>query len=54
MTYICEKCGSEDIRRDAFAVWDSTLNEWVLAHVFDLYTCMECAHSSKTCKEVSI
>jgi hypothetical protein len=42
MKKICKLCGSENVRKDAWASWDSTINEWILNDVFDYEHCEEC------------
>lgn len=39
---VCEKCGSRNIRKDAWAEWDDTAQCWVLDNAFDNCYCMEC------------
>ena len=38
----CSTCGSNDVRRDADAVWNSLTQEWELNAVFDNATCEAC------------
>lgn len=35
ITKVCATCGSEDVRCDAFAVWNVELQEWELSATFD-------------------
>ncbi len=42
MRVVCSRCGSESVRRDAYAEWDSTTQRWELAAVFDQGYCDEC------------
>lgn len=39
---ICATCGSENVRADAFASWDSTIGDWVLHSVYDEKYCEAC------------
>jgi hypothetical protein len=39
---VCETCGSEDVMHDAWAVWDTGTQEWVLGAVFDYMHCDNC------------
>ena len=39
---ICSHCGSDDVRRDAYAAWDVGSQEWELAAVFDQGYCEDC------------
>lgn len=40
--YICDKCDSDNISRDAWANWDTSTQEWVLGAVFDYAHCHDC------------
>lgn len=42
MNYQCEKCGSTEVLKDAFAMWDATAQEWVLHSVYDDMVCDHC------------
>lgn len=39
---VCKTCGSEDVRRDAWAVWGEEEQEWFLGEVFDYAHCCRC------------
>lgn len=39
MKMVCGRCGSEEVRRDAWAVWDVDQQEWSLQNVFDYAIC---------------
>lgn len=39
---VCAACGSEDVLRDAYAVWNREKGEWVLLDTYDSYDCNEC------------
>ena len=39
---VCSKCKSENVMRDAWAVWDVATQEWVLGSVFDQGFCDTC------------
>ena len=41
-TVVCVKCGSDDVRLDAFAMWDKEKQEWVLDSVYDTSWCNSC------------
>ena len=43
----CSKCGSFDVRRDAYVEWDIEQQKWVLSTIFDDGACMDCEDSSK-------
>jgi len=36
---VCKECGSEEVRRDAFASWDVDKQEWVLHAIYDHFVC---------------
>ena len=39
---LCRACGSQNVRRDAYAEWDDEAQIWVLASVFDHGICDDC------------
>lgn len=39
---VCEKCGSTDVRADAFAGWDKDAAQWVLHSTYDQKYCETC------------
>lgn len=43
----CTNCGSVDILRDAWAVWDVDTQQWVLHSCYDAYRCETCDAQSK-------
>ena len=40
--YVCSICGSENVRRDAWAVWNVETQSWELSTVFDAGFCDDC------------
>lgn len=48
---ICGTCGSDDVKRDAWAVWDEATQQWVLDNVFDEAWCDNCETSSRLVEE---
>lgn len=44
--YVCEKCGSSDVRVDAYASWNPHTKQWELAELFDEEVCMSCGGST--------
>lgn len=50
---ICETCGSDNVSRDAWANWDTTVQEWVLGPVFDAGFCHRC-EAQRPLSEVQI
>lgn len=47
----CSTCGSDDVRRDAWAEWDIDLQKWVLGTVFDAGHCESCEGESRLVEE---
>lgn len=39
---ICGTCGGTNVMRDAWAVWDTRSQEWILGAVFDAGHCDDC------------
>ena len=39
---VCASCGSDEVMRDAWAVWDDVKQDWVLGAVFDAGFCEKC------------
>ena len=44
--YVCSRCGSEDVRRDAYAVQDPETGAWELGPVFDQAYCEHCGETT--------
>ena len=40
--FVCSTCGSDDVRLDAYAVWDVDEQQWVLSHTFGQAFCEAC------------
>lgn len=40
--YVCKKCKSENIVKDAWAEWDTQNQYWTLRNVFDAVWCDNC------------
>lgn len=51
---VCARCGSEDVRRDAYAVWSFEAQVWELSAVFDAAVCEsdECGGEETSLDEV--
>lgn len=47
---VCKYCGSDDVKRDAWAEWNPEAQKWVLSSVFDEAFC-ECCEGSTTLAE---
>lgn len=47
VTYICRTCGSDDVSRDALAVWSVPEQKWELRTEFDNANCERCGCESK-------
>ncbi|EXS71092.1 hypothetical protein [Sphingobium sp. Ant17] len=46
----CDRCGSNELIRDASAEWDCAAQQWVLAGVYDSTICQTCeAESDSLC-----
>jgi hypothetical protein len=39
---VCKKCRSDNVMRDAWAVWNTEAQEWMLGNVFDSGFCESC------------
>jgi alpha-D-ribose 1-methylphosphonate 5-phosphate C-P lyase len=39
---VCEKCGSENVKVDAWAVWDNESQRWELGETYDHAHCDDC------------
>lgn len=39
---ICSTCGSANVVKDAWSIWDEDAQEWVLDNVFDYEYCTDC------------
>lgn len=44
---ICHTCGSDNVRKDAYAVWNEEKQEWELDTTYDDTACMDCENSCK-------
>lgn len=44
----CAKCGSENVMRDAYAVWNFDTQDWELGAVFDQGYCDDCARTGNS------
>lgn len=42
MKMVCDQCGSEDVRCDAWAEWDKDNQQWTLAETYDNSHCNAC------------
>lgn len=51
---VCDKCGSEDVLRDATAAWNEATQDWELAGVQDQGYCEGECEGECTIKEVEI
>jgi hypothetical protein len=52
---VCSKCGSERITRDADALWDMKLQDWVLGDVYDACGgCKDCGDNNASVKEEEV
>lgn len=39
---VCSTCGSDDVCRDANAMWDEDAQQWALGGTYDSTTCNTC------------
>ncbi|NSY39300.1 hypothetical protein [Leisingera sp. ANG59] len=44
----CGKCGGQNIKADATAVWVNEIQDWELSAVFDSCVCEDCGQEVKT------
>lgn len=44
---VCAECGSANVGRDAWAVWDIALQDWELDEVFDQGYCFMCDEDAR-------
>lgn len=42
ITFICERCKSKLVTRDAWAEWDEEAQSWVLGAAYDYAFCHSC------------
>ncbi len=42
ITYVCPKCGSDNISRDATAYWDDGDQTWDIGGLHDTFGCNDC------------
>lgn len=47
----CNNCGSENISKDAWVMWDVGQQAWVINDIFDDIYCFDCSHTYKECLE---
>ncbi len=52
VTYVCAACGSEDVMKDAWAVWDKDDQLWDIGSIQDHAYCNAC-DGETTIKEIS-
>jgi hypothetical protein len=50
----CSVCGSYNVNRDAWAVWDENEQDWVLRTVFDAGYCDDCARETRIDEEPAV
>lgn len=39
---VCGYCGSDDVKGDAYVVWNEELEQWEIENIFDNYYCVPC------------
>jgi hypothetical protein len=50
---VCSECGSDDVFRDAWAVWNVESQDWELGTVFDQGFCDACGRE-QSLEEVAV
>ena len=45
--YVCDHCGSDDVRADAYAQWDVDAQEWTVSATFPNYICEDCGGETR-------
>ena len=53
VTYVCESCGSKEIKYDAWAYWDEESQALALDSTYEHVYCISCDNSTKP-KEIII
>jgi hypothetical protein len=44
---VCDKCGSHDVRTEAFAAWNAIRQDWMIAELLDGN--QVCSHCGQEC-----
>ena len=44
---VCDQCGSDDIRIEAYIEWNAMKQDWKLKEVTDNIVCCSCGHDCK-------
>ena len=52
-SYVCERCGSADVRQNCDAEFDETAQKWVIVAFFDSFSCETCGCECRI-KETSL
>lgn len=42
ITIVCKQCGSDNVMRDAYAMWSVEEQKWTLAATYDVTHCVDC------------
>jgi hypothetical protein len=50
----CRDCGSENVGRDAWALWDVREQDWQVGPVFDHAYCFDCDKEARLVERESI
>lgn len=51
---VCIKCGSDDVRADAFAAWDVESQQWEIVETYDKGAWCECCNDETRLKSVPL
>lgn len=54
ITIHCKTCGSENVLRDAWAVWNVELQQWELDQIFDHAICDDCGGETKLIENLTV
>jgi hypothetical protein len=52
--FTCKYCGSDEVKRDALASWNTENQCWELNHVFDQAYCTQCDGETSIVKKEMI
>lgn len=42
---VCSRCGSDNVKKDAWAEWNAETQQWELSNTYDETYCEECEES---------
>jgi hypothetical protein len=47
VTFVCYRCGGNNVTRDAWSRWDVKTQDWVLGDLYDNADCQDCDGETK-------